>query len=281
MVYSRHIPSAPLNAFIDDLYYLDDPSPLSRLKVLPMPSLHLMVNLGPAFQVYDADHTQPFATCIESWCVGLWSRYHIVNWPPNAQFFGIHFKPGGTYPFLGLPLSELHNQIVSLDALWGCVAAEIRERLYAAPTIQAGFALLEHLLLAHLSETEAHGLDVVQHAIDAIVRRHGSLSIRALSDHIGISQNHLGTLFKKMVGVTPKELARFYRFEHVLSAIDPAQPVDWTQLARRSHFYDQSHFNKDFVAFTGHTPGDYMRLRDQMTVENPGRNLTLGQLPTD
>ena len=281
MAYISHVPSPPLNAYIDDLYYLDDPAPTPRLKVLPMPSLHLMVNFGQAFQVYDADHAQPFATCTESWCVGLWSRYHIVDWPPNAQFFGIHFKPGGTYPFLGLPLSELHNQVVSLDALWGCFAAEIRERLYAAPTIQAGFALLEHLLLARLCEVEAPGLDVVQHAVASIVRRHGSLSIRALSDHIGISQNHLSTLFKRMVGVTPKELARFYRFEHVLSVIDPTQPVDWTQLARRSHFYDQSHFNKDFVAFTGHTPGNYLRLRDHMAAENPDRAPNLGQLPTD
>jgi AraC-like DNA-binding protein len=280
MVYSRHIPSPPLNMFIDDLYYLDDPSPLSRLKILPMPSLHLMVNLGPAFQVYDAHHADLFATCTESWCVGLWSRYHIVDWPPNAQFFGIHFKSGGTYPFLGLPLSELHNQVISLDALWGSFAVEIRERLCAAPTIQAGFVLLEQLLLSHLCELP-YGLDVVQHAIDAIVRRHGSLSIRALSDHIGISQNHLSTLFKRMVGVNPKELARFYRFEHVLSVIDPAQPVDWTQLARQSHFYDQSHFNKDFVAFTGHTPGDYLRLRDQMAAKNPERDPVLGQLPTD
>ncbi len=57
-----------------------------------------------------------------------------------------------------------------------------------------------------------HGLDIVQYAIAEIAQRHGELSIRALSDHIGISQNHLGTQFKRLVGIPPKEMARFYRF---------------------------------------------------------------------
>jgi hypothetical protein len=35
MDYIAHIPAPPLNAYIDDLYYIDGPSPYSRLKVSP------------------------------------------------------------------------------------------------------------------------------------------------------------------------------------------------------------------------------------------------------
>jgi len=280
MIYTRHIPSPPLNSYISDLYYIDGPPAYSRLKVLPFPSSHLMVNLGDAFQVYEPEQAQPFAICTESWGVGLWSKYHIVEWPRNVQFFGVHFKPDGLYPFLRLPLSELHNQVVSLDAIWGHYAAEIRERLYAAPTIQAGFALFEQLLLARLSEAP-HGLDVVQYAVAEIARSHGGLAIRALSDQIGISQNHLGTHFKRIVGVAPKELARFYRFAQVLHSIDPAQPVDWTQIAHQCGFYDQSHFNKNFVEFSGHSPSDYLRLRRRLHAENSEGAQLIGPIPID
>jgi hypothetical protein len=75
MIYISHIPAPPLNAYIDDLYYLDGPPPYSRLKVPPMPSLQLMINFGPAFQVYAPDQAAPFATCTESWWIGLWSQY--------------------------------------------------------------------------------------------------------------------------------------------------------------------------------------------------------------
>jgi AraC-like DNA-binding protein len=192
----------------------------------------------------------------------------------------VHFKPAGVYPFLRLPLSELSNQVVPVEAIWGQFAAEIRERLYAAPTIQAGLALLEQILLARLADT-LYGLDVVQYAIAQTERQNGALSIRALSDQIGISQNHLGTQFKRMVGVPPKELARFYRFAHVVTSIDLAADVDWAQIVHKSCFYDLSHLNKDFVEFTGHSPSDYLRMRRRFHDENPDHSLDVGPLPID
>lgn len=280
MIYIRHIPAPPLNAYIDDLYYIDGTPPYSRLIAPPMPSLHLMINLGPAFQMYAPGQSKPFAICTESWWVGLWNTYYIIDWPTPVQFYGIHFKPTGVYPFIRLPLSELHNQVIPMDAIWGQFAAEIRERLYSAPTVQAGLSLLERLLLSRLCEAP-HGLDVVQYAIGRISRYHGALSIRALSDRIAISENHLGTQFKRMVGVPPKELARFYRFAHVVCSLDPIQPVDWTQIARQSRFYDLSHLNRDFLAFTGHNPTDYLRLRRRFDSENPEHALDVGPLPID
>lgn len=280
MDYISRIPAPPLKAYIEDLYYLAGPSPYPRLKVSPDAMLHLMVNLGQPFEVYAPDQTTPFATCSESWWIGLWSQYWIVDWPQPVQFYGVHFKPAGVYPFLRLPLSELHNQVVPVDAIWGQFAAEIRERLYAAPTVQAGLALLERLLLARLVEPPP-GLDVVQYAIAQLARRHGALSIQALSDQIGISQNHLLTQFKRMVGVSPKELARFYRFAHIVYSLDPSREVDWGRIVHQSCFYDLSHLNKDFVEFTGHNPTDYLRLRRRFHDENPNHSLEVGPLPID
>ncbi|HET8671722.1 MAG TPA: helix-turn-helix domain-containing protein, partial [Candidatus Saccharimonadales bacterium] len=204
------------------------------------------------------------------WALGLWTKYHIVDWPSDLQCLGVSFKPGRAYLFLQLPLSELQNQIVSLDAIWGGFAAEIRERLYLAPTIQARFALLEELLLARLREAP-HGLTAVQYAVRQVARYHGALSIRELSNRMGMSQKHLITQFRQLVGCTPKELARLYRFAHVLDGIDPSQPVDWTLVAHRFRYHDQSHFIRDFKEFTGHTPTDYLRLRRQMHAETPDR----------
>ena len=191
MTYISYIPSPPLNAYIEDLYYLDGPAGYPRQKVLPVASVNVMINLGSAFNVYAPDQARPFMTCTDSWWVGVWNTYHSVDWPPNVRLFGVHFKPGGAYPLVGLPLSEMNRQVVPLSVLWGRSAGEIRERLHAARTIPAGFALLEQLLLVRLCEAP-YRLGMVQHAITEIDHCHGALSIRTLSDQIGISQNYLG-----------------------------------------------------------------------------------------
>jgi len=280
MTYVSYIPSAPLNAYIEDLYYLDGPSSYPRQKVLPVASSNLMINLGDPFDVYEPDRDKPFITCVDSWWVGIWNTYHSVDWPSSVRFFGVHFKPGGAYPFLQLPLSEMNSQVVPLDALWGQAAGEIRERLQFAPTVQAGFAILEQLLMTRFSEAP-YSLNLVQHAVGEIAQHHGVLSIRALSDQIGFSQNHLGNQFKRFVGIPPKEVARFYRFAHVLRSLGSMQSVDLTHIAHHTHFYDQSHFNRDFLAFTGYSPSEYVELRRRVEAENPEHARVLSNLPID
>jgi hypothetical protein len=91
---------------------------------------------------------------------------------------GARFRPGGAAAFFPLPAAELHNRVVPADALWGRFAAELRERLFDAPTPAARFGLLEQLLLARLHD-EPRGLDLVRYAVDAIARekgRHADLS---------------------------------------------------------------------------------------------------------
>jgi AraC-like DNA-binding protein len=268
MTITVHLPSPPLNAYINYLWYCDGPTPYPRLKILPMPSLHLMVNFGDAYNVYGTDQAGPLAMCAESWSVGLWNTYHLMDRPPNMQLINVSFKLGEAYPFFQLPLSELHNSIVPLDAIWGHSAARIREQVYAAPTHQARFAVLERLLLARLREAP-YGLATVRFAIATLCQQRTAQSIQSLSDHMGISQKHLITQFKRLVGGTPKEVARIYRLKHVLYSIDPTQSIDWTQVAYQYGYYDQAHFDKDFHAFTGDTPTNYLRLLRRVQTEQP------------
>jgi AraC-like DNA-binding protein len=279
MSYICYVPPPPLSDYIKYFYYPNGSVPYPRERILPLPALDLKINFGGPLRVYDADHAKPLATLSESWIVGLWNKHHIVDWPADMEHFGVSFKPGGAYPFFKLPLSELHNQVLPLDVIWGNFAAEIRERLYDAPTLQARFALLEQFLLTRLYAS-AGQLKAVQWAVTELDRSHGRLSIRILSEHMSMSQKHLITRFKQIVGCTPKELARLYRFAHILDGIDLAEPVDWTLITHQFYYYDQSHLVRDFREFTGYTPSHYLQLRRQLHAENPERAEHPRLLPT-
>jgi AraC-like DNA-binding protein len=278
MTYTSHLPRPPLDDYIDDIYHLDAPPPAARLRVFPMPTLHLMINLGSGFDVRVGDQARIVALS-ESWCTGMWDIYHDVRYPAsNISLYGVHFKPGGAASFLRTPMSELRNQIVPLEAFWGVRASEIRERLATAPCVQSGLSLLEGLLLERFRKASKK-LCLVQYAVSELARRQGSLSIRALSDQAGVSHNHLGLQFNDFVGLTPKELARIYRFTQVLSAIEPSRAVDWTRVANQTGYYDQSHFNKEFAAYTGLSPTNYLQQRSRLAAESPGYQHEPGNLP--
>jgi AraC-like DNA-binding protein len=233
--------------------------PFSRDGIFPTPSTDLKFNFGGPWRVRQPLDTSYDPVCTESWCLGIWDQRHFVEWPENTSFIGVSFKPSGAYAFLGVPLSELRNRVVPLEVLWPS-AAEVREQLYDAATPARRFALLEEVLLARLDDNA--GADrIVGHVAGQIVDRHGALKISELCDEVGISHKHLITLFDRMVGCPPKQLARLCRFEHTLESIDLNKPIRWTTVAQDGDYFDQAHFSHDFQNFAGLTPSAYLKHR--------------------
>ncbi|MEV4018142.1 helix-turn-helix domain-containing protein [Nonomuraea angiospora] len=114
--------------------------------------------------------------------------------------------------------------------------------------------VLEEELRSRLAEAPSSGLDLVQHTGSRLETSHGVVPIGALADAAGVSGNHLAAQFKSHVGITPKRVARIYRFARLIVSVDALRPVDWSQLAQTAGYFDQAHFCREFKDFTGHTP---------------------------
>ena len=133
---------------------------------------------------------------------------------------------------------------------------------------------------SRLDEAPSRGLDLVLRAGGRLERFHGAVSIGALTDAAGVSGNHLATQFKSHVGVTPKRMARIYRFARLILSVDALRPVDWSGLAHSAGYFDQAHFVREFKDFTGHTPTGYLALRQRFPAE-PGFPPDRGPMPAD
>jgi AraC-like DNA-binding protein len=251
-----------LKPYIQAIWHVDEQVPYGREKILPTGTIELIINFGSAFRVIDKDNPQTFITANQSWLVGLQTEYIINEITGYSHMLGIRFKPGGIAPFFPHPASDFHNQMVALDAIWGNFADHLREQLLQIPTFQARIQHVEQALIKRLNIDEYAYLPI-QFAVQEITRSDGIISIKSLSDTIGYSQKHLGNQFKRLVGITPKMLARVFRFQHVLQRIQPTGDSNWVEIAHTCHYHDQSHFNKEFTAFTGLTPSDYIDLRSK------------------
>ncbi|MDL4816793.1 helix-turn-helix domain-containing protein [Actinomadura opuntiae] len=275
MQYVSRAPRPPLDGLIDDLYYLEGAPPYPLLTLPPMPSAVLIVNLGAPFRI--GVETAEYADgCV----LTMPTRAMRFGYPPGTRSVGVHFKPWGLAPFLPMPAAELCDVPVTVEQVWGRPAiAELRDRLTTAAGPHAMLALLEDELMRRLRETT--GLGLVRHTGRVIAAAAGSVAIGELSETAGVSGTHLAQRFKELVGVTPKRLARTYRFAATVRAIDPTGPVDWAALADRAGYYDQAHFGHEFRAFTGLTPTRYVDVRRRFLREHPGHALDVGPLPAD
>lgn len=278
MQYVSIVPRAPLDGLIDDLYYLEGAPPYARLTLPPAAAL-LIVNLAAPFRIRGGTDTQT-AEFADGCVVSMPTRAWDFGYPSWTRSVGVHFKPWGLAPFLSLPAAELRDRPVTIEEVWGRpAAAELRERLAEADGPHEMLMLLEDELLRRLREPA--GLALVRHMSTVIAATKGAVAIGDLSVAAGVSSTHLAQRFNALVGVTPKRLARTYRFAATVFAMDPAGPVDWGELAHGAGYFDQAHFGHEFRAFTGLTPTRYLEVRRRFLREHPGHVLDSWPLPAD
>lgn len=277
MKYLSRVPQPPLDQLVDDLYYLEGTPPYSRLKLPPMPSAVLILNLGDRFLIGDSG--QRPVEFADGCLLTTGTRYLEFAYPAFTRSVGVHFKPWGWAPFVGIPGVEVCDLQLTVEQLWGRYGDELRDQLDAASTPETMLALLEEELRRRVADVP--GLGLVQHAGGRIAAASGTVSIGGLCVDAGVSTTHLAHRFKQIVGITPKRLARTYRFAKVVFSVDAAAAVDWGDLAFRAGYFDQSHFVKDFQTFTGCTPTAYLALRRRFLAEHPGNALDVGPLPAD
>ncbi|MFE4230663.1 hypothetical protein ACFRJ8_22545 [Arthrobacter sp. NPDC056886] len=141
--------------------------------------------------------------------------------PLRTRSVGVHFKPWWLAPFLPTPADELCDWPVTVEQVWGRAAiAELRYRLATADGPHEMLTLLEEKLMRRLCE--AAGLGLVRHSSSVIAATSGAVAMGDLSVAAGVSSTHLAQRSEELIGVTPKPLARTYRFAATVFAINPS-----------------------------------------------------------
>jgi AraC-like DNA-binding protein len=182
----------------------------------------------------------------------------VVDTSALTSVLGVHFRPGGAFPFLGVPAGTLRDAHVPLDALWGRRAAALRERLLEAPTPVAKFRALEQTLLARAARPLARH-PAVAFALGEFCGGPHAPAVGGVIGRTGLSPRRFIEVFTEEVGLTPKLYCRIRRFQGVLRQVRGAGRVAWARAALDAGYFDQAHCVRDFRAFSGLSPTAYLR----------------------
>jgi methylphosphotriester-DNA--protein-cysteine methyltransferase len=177
----------------------------------------------------------------------------------RVDLFGIRFRPGSALPFLGVPLREVTDQRVALDALWGSRGAALLDVLAnVAPHDRVRHA--ERLLTARDIRTRRED-DIVPQAVSLFRRARGGAAVRHVAAALGVGERRLVRAFDRCVGLSPKGFARVMRFREVYRQIQRGDVLRWTQMAGDAGYADQPHLIREFQSLAGLTPAQYVAER--------------------
>jgi AraC-like DNA-binding protein len=245
--FSHYIPKPPLSDYIELIWIYEGYSAQhAKERLLPTGSMDL---------VFALDEDQRVGCSL----VGAQTQFTILDVSRPISVMGVHFKPGGAFPFFGMPAGEFQGIGVPLDLVWGGFAGEVRDRLLEAKTHGAKYRILENALLAR-----AHGRlgkhPAVRFALDVFGRAESS-SVADVTHQIGLSARRFIEVFRNEVGLPPKLYCRVRRFQNVVAAIHKLHDPDLAEMALVCGYFDQAHFIHDFRAFSGVSPSAYLKHR--------------------
>jgi len=265
MRYRRLTPPPPLAAFVDCLWYSEGlQGTHARERLLPNGESGIVFDLRERprthFQLdrtVETNNVCEPATYAPAVFCGARTDSFLLDTSEQERVIGIQFRPGGAFPFLGMPASEVAHRTYSLDDIWSTHAALTREELLSSQSVAAMFSVLERALLARLKRAPfLH--PAVAFAATRLSKPAANTRVQDVVDRIGISSRHFKELFREQTGLTPKAFQRVRRFQHVLQALRRDSEEPGAALAADCGYYDQAHFIHDFKHFSGLTPGEYL-----------------------
>jgi AraC-like DNA-binding protein len=247
----RYRPAAPIGQFVECFWWSERSEPQTYSEhILPSGRAQLVFALHDEPIVYQASGASDWVTWTRSVVHGPQWRHYIAGPKPCGTVMGVSFRPGCAGAVLGIPMSELADQHVSLGALWGRRGEELHDQLRAAVDPQAAFRILE----THLNARIQTPLLVHPAVARALASSRLSPRISDIQREVGCSPRHFIALFNSSVGVTPKHYYRIQRFNIVTQCLASNANIVLADLAISVGYSDQAHLTREFREFAGVPP---------------------------
>ncbi len=192
----------------------------------------------------------------------------------NISIAGIVLKPTALASLFQLPTYEYTEERIALNSVFkSSVGDALAQAIQLAADGNDKVKLLEEFVLYYHHQNKPTQ-DNIDFAANTIIEKNGMIHIPNLMKEVFMSRRNFERRFFKKVGLSPKYYARIMRMSYLFNLIAGKKKVDWASIFSQCEFYDQSHFIKDFIEFTGRSPQQYLEENSELAnmVDKPKTN---------
>ncbi|MBL0740258.1 helix-turn-helix domain-containing protein [Chryseolinea lacunae] len=254
-------PHASLASFVR-LYRIvdfefDDDTPVPPKVYPPRPEQCIQFCPTPSYMVYAGSDTviRPKNAFIQG-------QHTTVNYRYNfRRLLTVQavFQPGALFRLLGMPQTEILDQLVEAEDILGPAVAHVNEQIFEAKDHATMIAVVEKFLhgLIRKYKKDAHPMDVVmQH----MLQPDASQNLDYFVDRANLSHRQFDRKFIERAGVGAKEFLRVVRFYKAYLLKNRYPDLDWLSIALHCDCHDYQHLTRDYKDFTGYTPAQFFAL---------------------
>lgn len=248
-------PTGDLGRAVEQVWYARGTVPYARERIAPTGSTVVVLVLGASIRATPDDGAGTSLLATHGFVVGPHDR-PLVNEPTGeTHAVGIVTTPVGCRAALGLRPARLRGAVAALEDAWPEGLA-LRAELLGQADPELGLDTVEDHLRRRL-DLSVPALARCELAVD-LLEADPTRAVHDVARELVVSAAQLGRDFTRVVGTSPRVLARQLRVRRLLAGIDATTDQPWADLAAALGWYDQAHLIRDFRRHTGVTPTAYL-----------------------
>lgn len=204
---------------------------------LPSPALTFLVDL---------DRPRAFVA-------GLHMQAVLLPHRGRHHGIAIDLRWTGLRALTATPAGALAGCAADLSDLLGPQGRALPERLASARAWPERFAILDEVLLATIGPARVPA--AIAEALSALTAAPESLRVDALARELGWSRRHFSEVFRREVGVPPRQFLRLVRFDRSRRLVrERAERGGMTRVALEAGYFDHPHMLREWHALAGCRP---------------------------
>lgn len=249
-------------------------SPVS-FRELPCTFVPIIIDLDAGWAVAHRQHATPLQ--LGSFVAGITEGPVLVSHGGSARCVQVDLTPLGARRLVGMPMSELANQSVPIDHVFGRFGRALVQRVGEAPDWPSRFTVIDDAIRARLSGAAPVDTGVAW-TLRRITDSGGAAAIGELAGELGWSHRRLIARYRDFVGLPPKLVARIVRFERLSARLAADPTADWAAMAATCGYFDQAHMAREVRELAEITPTE-LRAQTVNSVQDAGTELSLASSP--
>ena len=252
MSFTRITPAKELGKYIECFWTVEDEDRTPAIqKIVPDGFPEMIFHFGDPYQIKLNSKWAKQSSCLLG---GQITHCFYLKNTGASNILGIKFRPTSVGLLFDIDMHPLTDRVVSLRTLGHPELRTIESLVQKAHLHNERIELVSTYLSNKLRVVDP---GPISNAVDKILSSNGTMSVREICEATACSERQLERLFRRYVGLSPKLYSRIIRFTYIFQHVRLSTKMNGSELGIASGYYDQSHFIRNFKAFTGEDPSQY------------------------